>query len=127
MEKMEGKLAEKKKNEEDLFSSDEDNRSISIVDEIISKLDVSKLEKDQLVSKSMEAWRLDNSKQLLSDVIHHSAIVVSETGEEIQKVPVESTSDTISSANLILIQMNHWSLLGEERRISEFMIVFMSF
>ena len=98
MEKLEGKSAEKKKNE-DLFSSNEDNRSISIVDEIISKLDVNKLEKDQLVSKSMEAWRLDNSKQLLSDAIHHSAIVVSETGEEIQKVPVESTSDTtISSA-----------------------------
>ena len=55
MEKLEGKLAEKK-NEEELFSSDEDNRSISIVDEIISKLDVNKLEKDQLVSKSMEAW-----------------------------------------------------------------------
>ena len=66
MEKLEGKSAEKKKNEEDLFSSDEDNRSISIVDEIISKLDVNKLEKDQLVSKSMEAWQLDNSKQLLS-------------------------------------------------------------
>ena len=57
------------------------------------------MEKDQLVSKSMEAWRLDNSKQLLSDAIHYSAIVVSETGEEIQNVPVESTSDTtISSA-----------------------------
>ena len=55
MEKLEGKLAEKKKNEEDLFSSNEDNRSTSIVDEI-SKLDVNKLEKDQLVSKSMEAW-----------------------------------------------------------------------
>ena len=69
------------------------------MDEIISKLDVNKLEKDQLVSKSMEAWWLDNSKQLLLDAIHHSAIVVSETGKEIQEVPVESTSDTtISSA-----------------------------
>ena len=47
MEKLEGKSAEKKKNE-DLFSSDEDNRSTSIVDEIISKLDVNKYEKDQL-------------------------------------------------------------------------------
>ena len=56
MEKLEGKLAKKKKYEEDLFSSDEDNGSISIVDEIISKLDVNKLVKDQLVSKSMEAW-----------------------------------------------------------------------
>ena len=52
MKKLEGKLAEKKKNEEDLFSSDEDSGSISIVDEIISKLDVNKLEKDQL----LEAW-----------------------------------------------------------------------
>ena len=69
------------------------------MDEIISNLDVNKLVKDQLVSKSMETWRLDNSKQLLSEAIHHSAVVVSETGEEIQKVPVESTSDTtISSA-----------------------------
>ena len=84
----------RKKNEEDLFPSDEENRSISIVDEIISKLDVNKLLKDQLVSKSMEAWCLDNSKQLLSEAIHQSAIVVSETGEEIQKIPVESTSDT---------------------------------
>ena len=99
MEKLEGNSAKKKKNEEDLFPSDEENGSISIVDEIISKLDVNKLVKDQLVSKSMEAWHLDNSKQLLSEAIHHSAIVVSETGEEIQKVPVESTSDTtISSA-----------------------------
>ena len=99
MEKLEGNSAKKKKNEEDLFSSDEENGSISIVDEIVSKLDVNKLVKDQLVSKSMEAWHLDNSKQLLSEAIHHSAIVVSETGEEIQNVPVESTSDTtISSA-----------------------------
>ena len=40
MEKLEGNSAKKKKNEEDLFSSNEENRSISIVDEIISKLDV---------------------------------------------------------------------------------------
>ena len=56
METLEGKSTKKKTNEEDLFSSDEDNGSISIVDEIISKLDVNKLVKDQLVSKSMEAW-----------------------------------------------------------------------
>ena len=55
MEKLVGKSADKKKNE-DLFSSDEENWSISIVNEIISKLDVNTLEKDQLVSKSMEAW-----------------------------------------------------------------------
>ena len=98
-EKLKGKLAERKKYEEDLFFSNKDNRSTSIVNEIISKLDVNKLEKDQEVSKSMKAWQLDNSKQLLSEAIHHSAVVVSETGEEIQKVPVESTSETtISSA-----------------------------
>ena len=58
MEMLEEKSAEKKKNEE-LFSSDDKNRSNSIVDDIISKLDVSNLDvkdvKDQLVSKSMEA------------------------------------------------------------------------
>ena len=63
-------------------------------DDISSQMDVNKLVKDQLVSKSMEAWCLDNSKQLLAEAIHHSAVVVSERGEEIQKVPVESTSDT---------------------------------
>ena len=98
MEKLGGNSAKKKKNEEDLFPSNEKSGSISIVDEIISKLDVNKLVKDQLVSKSMEAWCLDNSKQLLSEAIHHSAIVVSETGEEIQKVPVESTLDTTISS-----------------------------
>ena len=56
MEKLEGKSAKQKKSEEDLFSSDENNGSISIVVEIISKFDVYKLVKDQLVSKSMEAW-----------------------------------------------------------------------
>ena len=59
MEMLEGKSAEKKKNEE-LFSSDDENRSNSIVDDISSELDVSNLDvkdvKDQLVSKSMEAW-----------------------------------------------------------------------
>ena len=57
-------------------------------------MDVSNLDvKDQLVPKSMEAFRLDNSDELLTDAIHKSA-VVSETGEEINTVPVESTSDT---------------------------------
>ena len=98
MEKLEGNSAKKKNNEEDLFTSDEENGSISIVDEIISQLDVNKLLKDQLVSKSMEAWHLDNSKELLSEAIHQSAVVVSETGKEIQKVPVESTSDTTISS-----------------------------
>ena len=50
--------------------------------------------KDQLVSKSMEAFWLDNSDELLTDAIHKSAVAVSETGEEINTVPVESTSDT---------------------------------
>ena len=62
-------------------------------------LDVSNLDfkdvKYQLVSKSMEAWQLDNSDELLTDAIHKSAVVVSETGEEINTMLVESTSDTI--------------------------------
>ena len=89
--------SQQKKNEE-LFSSDDENRSNSIVDDIISMLDVSNLDvKDQLVSKSMEAWQLDNSDELLTDAIHKSAVVVSETSEEINTVPVESTSDTTIS------------------------------
>ena len=76
---LEGKSAEKKANEE-LFSSNDENRSNSIVDDIISKLDVSNLDikdvKDQLVSKSMETWWLDNSDELLTDAIHKSAVVV---------------------------------------------------
>ena len=62
-EKLEGKSAEKKKNEE-LFSSDDETKSNSIIDDIICNLDISNLDvknvKDQLVSKSMEAFRLDN-------------------------------------------------------------------
>ena len=100
MEMLEGKSAEKKNNEE-LFSSDDENRSNSIVDDIISKLDVSNLDvkdvKDQLVSKSIEAWWLENSDELLTDAIHKKTVVVSETGEEINTVPVESTSDTTIS------------------------------
>ena len=42
----------------------------------------------------MEAWWLDNSDELLTDAILKSAVVVSETGKEINTVPVESTSDT---------------------------------
>ena len=45
----------------------------------------------------MEAWWLDNSDEFLTDAIHKSAVVVSETGEEINTVPVESTSDTTMS------------------------------
>ena len=98
-EKLERKSIEKKKNEE-LFSSDDETKSNSIIDDIIHNLDLSNLAvknvKDQLVSKSMEAFRLDNSEELLTDAIHKSAVVVSETGEESNKMPVavESTSDT---------------------------------
>ena len=47
----------------------------------------------------MEAFQLDNSEELLTDAIHKSAVVVSETGDESNKVPVavESTSDTTLS------------------------------
>ena len=89
-EKLEGKSAEKKTNE--LFSSDDKNKSNSIIDDIIHNLDLSNFDvKEQLVSKSMEAFRLDNSEELLTDAIHKSAVVASETGEETNKVPVEST------------------------------------
>ena len=78
-EKLEGKSAEKKKNEE-LFSSDDETKSNSIVDDIIHNLDISNLDvknvKDQLVSKSMKAFWLDNSEELLTDAIHKSAVVV---------------------------------------------------
>ena len=101
-QKLEGKSAEKKKNEE-LFSSDDETKSNSIVDDIIHNVDLSNLDvkntKDQLVSKSMEAFWLNNSEELLTDAIHKSAVVVSETGEESNKVPVavESTLDTTLS------------------------------
>ena len=69
----------------------------------------------------MEAFQLDNSEELLTDAIHKSAVVVSETGEESNKVPVavESTSDTTlltdsdSEAELVIIQ--------KIKRRSEFM------
>ena len=119
-EQLEGKSAEKKKNEE-LFSSDDETKSNSIIDDIIHNVDLSNLDvknvKDQLVSKSMEAFWLDDSEELLTDAIHKSAIVVSERGEESNKVPVavESTSDTTLStaqsdsdleAELVIIRKN---------------------
>ena len=116
--KLEGKSAEKKTNEE-LFSIDDKNKSNSIIDDIICNLDLSYFDvknvKEQLVSKSMEAFQLDNSEELLTDAIHKSAVVVSETGEETNKVPVESTSDTTlltaqsdsdSEAELVIIRKN---------------------
>ena len=99
-EMLERKSAVKKTNEE-LFSSNDENKSNSIIDDIIYNLDLSNFHvknvKEQLVSKSMEAFWLDNSEELLTDAIHKSAVVVSETGEETNKVPVESTSDTTLS------------------------------
>ena len=62
----------------------------------VSNLNVKDV-KDQSVSKSVEAWWLDNSDELLTDAIHRLAVVVSETSEEINTVPVESTSDTTMS------------------------------
>ena len=68
----------------------------------------------------MEAFRLDNSDELLTDAIHKSAVVVSVTGEEINTVPVESTSDTTmltaqsdsdSEAELVIIQKKRRSEL----------------
>ena len=116
-EKLEGKSAEKKKNEE-LFSNDDETKSNSIIDDIIRNLDLSNLDvKNVKESKSTEAFRLDNSEELLTDTIHKSAVVVSETGEESNKVPVavESTADTTlstaqsysdSEAELVIIQKN---------------------
>ena len=105
---LEGNSEEKIKSEE-LFSSDNENRSNSIVDDIISKLDI----KDPLAVKSMEAYWLDNSDKLLTDAIHKSAVLVSETDEVINTGPVESTSDTTisttkldsdSDAELVIVQ-----------------------
>ena len=68
----------------------------------------------------MEAWWLDNSDELLTDVIHKSAVVVSDTGEEINTVPIESTSDTMistaksdsdSDAELVIVQKKRRSEL----------------
>ena len=89
---LEGNSEEKKKCEK-LFFSDDENRSNSIVDDIINNLDI----KNTLVEKSMEAYCLDNSDKLLTDAIHKSAVLVSDKGEVINTGPVESTSDTTIS------------------------------
>ena len=89
--------------------SDDENTKNPIVGEILSVWD----EKEKLVSKSMEAWWLEYLDELLTDAIHKSAVVISETGEEINTVPVESTSDTTIStaksdsdldAELVIVQ-----------------------
>ena len=109
-------ISEEKIKCEELFSSNDKNRSNSIVDDIISKLVI----KDTLVAKSMEAYWLDNSDKLLRDAVHKSAVLVSETGEVINTGPVESTSDiTIltaksdsdSDAELVIVQKKRRSEL----------------
>ena len=89
---LEGNSEEKIKSEE-LFFGDDENRSNSIVDDIIRKLDI----KDPLVAKPMETYWHDNSDKLLTDAFYKSAVLVSETGEVINTGPVESTSDTTIS------------------------------
>ena len=106
--------------------SDDEIKSNYIVDDIICNLDLSNLDvknvKDKLVSKSMEAFRLYNLEELLTDAIHKSAVVVSETGEESNKVPVavESTSDTTLSTAQSDSDWN-WLLFRKIKRRSEFM------
>ena len=78
------------------------------MDDIISKFNVSNLDvndvKDQLVSKSMEAWQLDNSYELLTDAIHWPAVVVSETGEEASDTTIlTAESDSDSDAELVIV------------------------
>ena len=115
------KESQQKRRNEELFFSDDETKSNSIADDIIHNFDLSNLDvknvKDQLVSKSMEAFWLDNSEELLIDAIHKSAVVVSETGEESNKVPVEvesisdttlltAQSDSDSEAELVIIWKN---------------------
>ena len=46
----------------------------------------------------MENYWLENSDELLTDVIHEAAVTVSETGEVIKIAPtLESTSDTMKT------------------------------
>ena len=126
-EKLEGKSAEKKKNEE-LFSSNDETKSNSIIDDIIRNLDLSNLDvknvKNQLVSKSMEAFWLDNSEELLTDAIHKSAVVVSETGEESTKCQWQwKVHQTLHCRQLSQIhtQKQNWLLFGKRKRRSKFM------
>ncbi|MDA7999938.1 MAG: hypothetical protein MPL62_01360 [Alphaproteobacteria bacterium] len=87
---------------DELFSSDEENRSsYPIVQEILEKWEAhEQKQKDELVLRSPEAYRLENKDELLTDEIHKNVVIVSATGEEVNSGQVESTSDTtISTAN----------------------------
>ena len=87
---------------DELFSSDEENRSsYPIVQEILEKWEAhEQKQKDELVLRSQEAYRLENKDELLTDDIHKNVVIVSATGKEVNSGQVESTSDTtISTAN----------------------------
>ena len=56
-EKLEGKSAEKKKNEE-LFSSDDGTKSNSIIDDIICNLDISNLDVKNVKDQCQNQWKL---------------------------------------------------------------------
>ena len=87
---------------DELFSSDEENRSsYPIVQEILEKWEAhEQKQKDELVLRSPEAYRLENKDELLTDDIHKNVVIVSVIGEEVNSGQVESTSDTtISTAN----------------------------
>ena len=84
---------------DELFSSDEENRSsYPIVQEILEKWEAhEQKQKDELVLRSPEAYRLENKDELLTDEIHKNVVIVSATGEEVNSGQVESTSDTMIS------------------------------
>ena len=87
---------------DELFSSDEENRSsYPIVQEILEKWEAhEQKQKDEVVLRSPEAYRLENKDELLTDEIHKNVVIVSVTGEEVNSGQVESTSDTtISTTN----------------------------
>ena len=87
---------------DELFSSDKENRSsYPIVQEILEKWEAhEQKQKDELVLRSPEAYRLENKDELLTDDIHKNVVIVSATGEEVNSGQVESTSDTtISTTN----------------------------
>ena len=72
-----------------------------IVLEILEKWEAhEQKQKDELVLRSQEAYRLENKDELLTDDIHKNVVIVSVTGKEVNSGQVESTSDTmISTAN----------------------------
>ena len=84
---------------DELFLSDEENRSsYPIVQEILEKWEAhEQKQKDELVLRSPEAYRLENKDELLTDEIHKNVVIVSATGKEVNSGQVESTSDTMIS------------------------------